>query len=228
MTQSKNPSRLIDRLDIYARARNLTDAQITRDCNLAVGTLGKSRKAEKDLSRRTAAAILSVYSEINPDWFTNGIGDMIRSADADVADLTTYPLIDCAAAECGRPGGLAVVAMEKDCERVAIPGIPGGTDFFIRATGYSMVNDARPELSIPPGALVGVARMTDPQIMHWGEVYLVATNDGFMIKRILQDSSPELVRCASYNKEEYPEFTLWKDEIIECGRITCVMPIYLR
>lgn len=227
MTAPKPSSRMIDRLDMFARSRNLTDAQITRDCRLAVGTLGKSRKEGKDLSKRTAAAILEFYTDLNPEWLINGESEMIRQATPVTDELVTYPLIDSTVAECGRAGGLSEAAMETDCERIAIPGLPHGTDFFIRASGYSMVNNDCPELSIPPGSFVGVARMGSASIMHWGEIYIVSTIDGIMIKRLMQDADPDYIRCVSYNKE-YPDFSIRKDEIIECGRITCVVPIYLR
>ena len=91
-----------------------------------------------------------------------------------------------------------------------------------------MTYPERPELSIPPGALVGVSKINERQSMRWGEVYMLSTVDGVVIKKLLQDDDAEFVRCSSYNREEYPEFRMRKDEILECGRITCVIPVYLR
>ena len=228
MTDKNNSStqRIIDRLDAYARFRNLTDAEITRECSLAVGTLGKSRKPGKDISRRVAAIFLDHYTDINRQWFMNGEGEMMR--DNRRPDFTTFPLIDTTRAECGRTGGLAEAALAENLPVVGLPGIPRETDFFIQATGYSMTYPERPELSIPPGALVGVSKINERQSIRWGEVYMVSTVDGVMIKKLLQDTDAEFVRCSSYNREEYPEFRMRKDEILECGRITCVIPVYLR
>ena len=200
-SQNQNNVRLIDRLGEYARFRNLNDARVTRDCQLAIGTLGKSRKPGKDLTRRVAEVILSTYSDLSRDWFLNGEGEMIQPRSE--IDFPTYPLIDTLKAECGRPGGLSEAAMEADCPIIGIPGVPRDTDFFVQASGYSMVNSERPELSIPPV-------------------------DGFLIKRLLQDEDSDYVRCASYNKSDFPEFRLPVNEIIECGRITCVVPVYVR
>lgn len=217
--------RLIDRLDEYARYKNLNDAKITRECELAVGTLGKSRKPGKDLTRRVAEVILEHYDDLSREWFLNGEGDMLQCTRI---EYQTYPLIDTLKAECGQPGGLSDSAMLAQCPLVGIPGVPRDTDFFVQATGYSMVNSERPELSIPPGSMVGVSKMNDRRFVRWGEVYLLSTVDGFIIKRLFQDEDTNFVRCASYNKSDYPEFRLPVSEIIECGRITCVVPIYIR
>ncbi len=225
-SQNQNNVRLIDRLGEYARFRNLNDARVTRDCQLAIGTLGKSRKPGKDLTRRVAEVILSTYSDLSRDWFLNGEGEMIQPRSE--IDFPTYPLIDTLKAECGRPGGLSEAAMEADCPIIGIPGVPRDTDFFVQASGYSMVNSERPELSIPPGSMVGVSKMKDRRFVRWGEVYLLSTVDGFLIKRLLQDEDSDYVRCASYNKSDFPEFRLPVNEIIECGRITCVVPVYVR
>lgn len=229
MSNIKNENsgeRLIDRLDAYARFKNLSDSIITREAGLAVGTLGKSRKAGKDLSRRTAELVLNVYTDLNRQWFLNGDGEMLVSMRA--PSFPVYPLIDTSSAECGQPGGLAEAALAESLPVVGIPGIPAETDFFIQSRGYSMINKTNPELSIPPGSLVGVSKLDDNTFLRWGEVYMLSTYDGVVIKRLLQDENPKYVRCASYNKEEYPEFRLGKDEILEIGRITCVVPVYLR
>lgn len=217
--------RIIDRFDEFARFRSLSDSIVTRDAGLAVGTLGKSRKQDKDLSRRSVELILNTYPELSRSWLLNGEGEMI-SAPKPVAD--GIPFIEATAAECGRAGGLSQAVMARDCPTVSIPGVPRDTDFFIRATGYSMVNDDAPELSIPPGALVGVTKLGRQPFMRWGEVYVISTPDGVMIKRLLEDADPDFVRCASYNSVNYPEFRIPAADILECGRITCVVPVFVR
>lgn len=217
--------RLIDRFDMYARFSSLTDAIVTKECGLAIGTMGKSRKPGKDISRRTAALLLEHYTDLNREWFLNGEGAMLRSQRTPVGAV--YPLIDMTKAECGRPGGLSDAIMSDTLPLISIPGVPRDTEFFIQASGYSMVNDTHPELSIPPGSFVGVSKIKEQPFMRWGDVYLVSTIDGLMIKRLLEDEDPEYVRCCSYNPS-YSDFRLHKNEILECARITCVMPVYLR
>ena len=224
---SQQEGRRIDRLDQYARVKNLNDNRITQDCGLSVGTLGKSRKPGKDLSVRTIQLILEKYQDINTNWFMTGEGDMFTPGKS--ADFPLYPLIDTTLADCGPSVGLSeAVANASDLPRIAIPGIPRDTEFFIQASGHSMINRENPDLSIPPGSMVGLARV-NAGIIRWGEAYALVTPDGVMLKRVLPDGNgQERVKCVSYNSTEFPEFTLSRDEIIDIARITCVVPVMVR
>ena len=218
--------RKIDRLDEFANYKNLNDNEITTTCGLGVGTIGKSRRQGKDLSKRIAQVILDHYPDLSREWFLTGQGEMLAPPKA--PDFPEYPLIDLAKAECGRPAGLSEAIMAEGLPKLAIPGVPSDTEFFIQTSGYSMINDNHPELSIPPGALVGLSRAVGPTI-RWGEVYALATADGIMIKRVLPDEKDrESVVCASYNSTDYPPFSIRKDEICDMARLTCVVPVFIR
>jgi hypothetical protein len=223
---STTPNRRIDRLDRYAAYKSLNDNQITKECGLAVGTLGKSRKPGKDLSRKTSAIILENYKDLDRIWFLTGEGEMFTQPNK--TTYPSYPLIDCATAECGKSFAIAYGVTSEELPRISIPNIPIETNFFIKASGYSMINTNRPELSIVPGAYVGLTKI-DNGFIRWGDVYALATTDGFMIKRVVADpTDPEMVKLVSYNSEEYPEFTMRKDEIFEFARITCIVTSYIR
>lgn len=224
---SMDNERMVDRLDRFMHRRNLTDAELTRECRLAIGTIGKSRKPGKDITRRVAHLVMERYEELNGDWLLYGEGEMITGTPRERRYV--YPLIDTAKAECGRPGGiLDAVGAGAELPSIEIPGIPSDTEFFIQATGFSMVNDENPQLSIPPGAMVGVSKLLNGGFIRWGEVYMLTTRDGVMIKRVLQDADREYVVCASYNEVAYPPFRVQKSDIVDCARITCVIPVIVR
>lgn len=226
MTKNSIPPRRIDRLDQFATYKSLNDNRITKECGLSLGTLGKSRKEGKDISLNTAGRILDTYPDLNREWFLNGRGSMLLLDTT--PDYTSYPLIDSSKAFCGKAAGLADAAKINDLPRIAIPGIPRETEFFIQATGHSMINPDNPELSIPPSSLVGLAKV-NTGIIRWGEVYAIVTNDGIMIKRLFPDNdNPNAVKCVSYNSNEFPDFTIPSEEIKEVARITCVVPVMIR
>lgn len=218
--------RKIDRLDRFAQFRNLNDNRITQECGLSIGTLGKSRKPGKDISRKTTEAILERYPEIDREWFVTGIGDML--ANQRKPEYPAYPYFDTDTAECGPAAGMADGIVTERLPRVAIPGVPRDTEFFIKARGYSMLDSERPELSIPPGALVGLAKVS-AGVIRWGETYALTTDDGIIIKRVLPDpDDSRLIRCVSYNREDFPEFAMPRADVREFARITCVVPVYVR
>lgn len=226
MLTSKSKERRIDRLDEYAHIKSINDNKITKDCGLSLGTLGKSRKPGKDISLNTARRILDAYTDLNREWLLTGRGPMFEY---DIKpDFVTYPLIDSSMAHCGRAAGLSQASKAEDLPRIAIPGVPRETEFFIEATGISMINTQNPGLSIPPTSLVGLSKI-NTGIIRWGEAYAILTNDGVMIKILMPDDDNEdNVRCLSYNESQFPEFVIPKDEIKEIARITCVVPVMLR
>lgn len=218
--------RRIDRLDKFAQMKNLNDNRITKECKLAVGTLGKSRKPGKDLSVKTAAKVLECYPDLNRKWFLTGEGNMLNINES--TGFALYPLIDSSKAECGKASGLAEAAMIENLPQIALPGIPRETEFFIQASGYSMLNRQNPDLSIPPASFVGLAKINSG-IIRWGEVYAIVTNDGIMLKRLFPDEEDKTaVKCVSYNSEEFPPFSIPFDDIREVARITCVVPVIVR
>lgn len=77
-----NTERCIDRFDKYMIYSGLNDNQVTKDAELSVGTIGKSRQENRDLSNRVLNKLLQVYPEINRVWLLTGEGQML------VADTT--------------------------------------------------------------------------------------------------------------------------------------------
>lgn len=217
--------RKIDRLDRFARYKGINDNQLTKQSGIAVGTLGKSRKPGKDMSGRTCRSILEAFPELSQAWLMEGKGEMLST------DLPHYPdgivFIDDVTAECGALTGTLDSTQYAQFPHVSLPGIPKDTEFFIRASGYSMINEERPEFSIPPGALVGVSRLKSGNI-SWGETYVMATPAGIMVKRVFPSDDKNKIRCVSYNSKDYPEFSVDREDILEVGRITCVVPVYIR
>lgn len=72
--------RKIDRFDKYMKAKGLNDNKVTVQVNLAVGTLGKSRKPNRDLSDKSVEQILNFYTDLNRVWLLTGEGEMLRAS----------------------------------------------------------------------------------------------------------------------------------------------------
>ena len=71
--------RVIENFTEYMAFKLLNNNQVTVDCGLAVGLLGKSQKGDFDLGRKTQKKILKVYTDINPTWLVTGDGPMLIS-----------------------------------------------------------------------------------------------------------------------------------------------------
>ena len=71
--------RIIERLDKYIKFNELNDNQITVNCELSVGLLGKARKGDSDLGKKAIDKILNFYQDINKTWLLTGEGSMLKS-----------------------------------------------------------------------------------------------------------------------------------------------------
>lgn len=58
-------------------------------------------------------------------------------------------------------------------------------------------------------------------MIEWGKAYVVSTRDGAVLKRLYDEG--ECIRCVSYNHEEYPDFLVNKNEILDVYRIVGVL-----
>jgi len=54
--------RIIDRFDKYMQIKGINDNQATIECGLSVGLLGKARKGDSDLGKKTMERILKKIS----------------------------------------------------------------------------------------------------------------------------------------------------------------------
>lgn len=70
----------IERFDKYMSFRGLNDNKVTKEINLSVGTLGKSRKIGRDLSDKVVEQILNFYVDLNKIWLLTGEGEMLNPA----------------------------------------------------------------------------------------------------------------------------------------------------
>lgn len=71
--------RRIERFDKYMETKGLNDNKVTNQLGFSVGTLGKSRKENRDISDRNIELILNFYTDLNRVWLLTGEGEMINS-----------------------------------------------------------------------------------------------------------------------------------------------------
>lgn len=74
-----NNMRIIDRLDLYMETKHINDNQITVNCSLSIGLLGKARKEGNDLGKKSIEKILNFYQDLNRVWILTGEGKMLNT-----------------------------------------------------------------------------------------------------------------------------------------------------
>lgn len=185
------------------------------------------------VSRRKLQAIKEAYPILNTDWLEKGEGDMLindntqtpaQTGEINQINNQAPNVFDDSVFECGFPAGESGAITQQSMKNVLIvPNAP--TDvLYVRAHGNSMVSrDA--SLSIPDGSFVAIRKLKT-NVIRWGEIYALATRDGLVIKRLLPDrENTEVVRCLSLNAEDYPEFELSKQDIIDIAIVVGVVTL---
>lgn len=89
-----------------------------------------------------------------------------------------------------------------------------------------MVNIADPVHSICHGSYIALRR-SQMNTVQWGEVYALATADGYIVKKIMPSDMENCVRCVSFNADEYPPFELSVNEIYDYAIVVGVATINL-
>ena len=104
---------------------------------------------------------------------------------------------------------------DYDCEKITSP--IKGADFAMEVTGDSM----SPEY--PSGSRVLIKKI-NPVFIEWGEVYVLDTPNGAVIKRIRKTDNPDEVECVSINPA-YQSYTIPGSFVRGWYRVLMVMAL---
>lgn len=74
-------------------------------------------------------------------------------------------------------------------------------DFAITVTGDSMYPD------YPHGSKVFIKKVNEKIFLQWGEVYVLDTENGIIIKKIHKTDDENIILCQSIN-QEFADFTI--------------------
>lgn len=182
----------IDRFDKYMEIKGLNDNKVTVQLGLSVGTLGKSRKPDRDLSDRVVEQILNFYTDINSIWLLTGEGEMLKDVEEPIStsEDNTIPLIPMSA-RAGYLNDFMLSVRERDCERVISPIVDA--DLAIQVAGDSM------EPEYPNGSIIVTKRIDTDLFIEWGKAYLLDTPNGAIVKILKPSERDGFIRCESTN-----------------------------
>lgn len=76
---------ITERLQKYMIQKNLNANKITVDAGLSVGLIGRAIKNDSGLNSDTIEKILIAYTDLNPEWFVSGSGEMLKSVNQTIS-----------------------------------------------------------------------------------------------------------------------------------------------
>lgn len=209
----------IERFDKYMKAKGLNDNKVTNNLGLSIGTLGKSRKENRDLSEKNIEKILNFYTDLNRTWLLTGEGSMFATepslAGFNEMEYTRVPLLPISA-QGGSLNDFVVSVSLQDCEKIISP--IKGADIAITISGDSMADE------YPNGSIVLAKRINERAFIDWGKVYVLDTCNGVVVKTLTPSEKENYVRCVSINPAPiYAPFEVALNDIYGVYRVMLCM-----
>ena len=209
----------IERFDKYMKTKGLNDNKVTNDLGLSIGTLGKSRKENRDLSEKNIEKILNFYTDLNRTWLLTGEGSMFTTepslAGFNEMEYTRVPLLPISA-QGGSLNDFVVSVSLQDCEKIISP--IKGADIAITISGDSMADE------YPNGSIVLAKRINERAFIDWGKVYVLDTCNGMVVKTLTPSEKEDCVRCVSINPNPiYAPFEVALNDIYGVYRVMLCM-----
>ena len=209
----------IERFDKYMKTKGLNDNKVTNSLGLSIGTLGKSRKENRDLSEKNIEKILNFYTDLNRTWLLTGEGSMFTTepslAGFNEMEYTRVPLLPISA-QGGSLNDFVVSVSLQDCEKIISP--INGADIAITISGDSMADE------YPNGSIVLAKRINERAFIDWGKVYVLDTCNGVVVKTLTPSEKEDCIRCVSINPDPiYAPFEVALNDIYGVYRVMLCM-----
>lgn len=174
-----------ERLIEFIEHKGISVAKFEKMCGLSNGYVNnlKGNYGGKKLDD-----ILTIFPELNRDWLLKGEGVMIYDKKESVKYTYLVPMSAAGGSLVGFDEG---GAMFDDCEKIVSP--IDDVDFALPVTGDSMY----PEY--PAGSRVLVKRFYPEKYIAWGNVYVIDTPNGIVIKEVQPANTDDRIVCHSHN-----------------------------
>lgn len=194
---------MLSRIKKYIDYKGISISAFEKSVGMSNASYGKSLKSGGTIGGDKLEKILTIYSDLNPEWLLTGNGNMLRSEIPIAVPASGgehgIPLIPIEAMA-GFARGEAQV-LEYECERYVVP-IFKEAEFLIQVKGSSMY----PKYN--SGDVIACKKLPLKDLFfQWNKVYVLDTIQGALIKRVKKGKDGDHVIAVSEN-EKYEPFEL--------------------
>lgn len=191
------------------------------------------------ISKDKAEKICRAYPEINLEYLLTGEGDLLNKgseeipekfdsiedshietsySDDDIPEKFISYLVPMAAMGGSLVGFEGEGVRREDCERVISP--IANIDLVVPVCGESM------EPEYPNGSKVYVRKINPNDFIDWGNVFVLDTTNGIIIKVVEESENENCVRCVSLNPSgRYKPFNVPKRTIRAMYRVMLCLAV---
>ena len=219
---TQNISPIKSRILQFAGTLNISKRGFYEKIGVSRGTL----ESKTGITEDVMAKFMAAYKEVSPEWLLTGHGSMLKEKSIQLADTetlnesgpeinSTVPLLP-VSARGGSLDDFVTSVRPEDCEKIISP--ISGVDFAIPVVGDSMA----PEY--PNGSTVLIKKINERAFIVRGQVYVLDTCNGSVIKKIMPGPDDESVTCVSLNSE-YPQFVVRFEDMFGMYRVMMLLAL---
>lgn len=189
--------RIID----YYESRGITCREFARTSGVNETTF---YRLDQEMQVKNIIKILKAYPDIDARELLLGEPCVTESEDGKKLPLLPFDAV---------AGRLSEnITDDIQTESISLPSrVTRGADFAIRVEGDSM------QPRFHSGEVLMVKKI-DPSFFQWGKIYVLATNQGCVVKR-LYPADEDSITCHSDNNEFYPDYKVKKSDIYGVGLV---------
>jgi len=211
---------LVIRIKKIIESEGLSPSAFAKKINFNQSNLSKVLNGNRKVPDKLITAILD-KTNVNRTWLLTGDGGAWNSKDATAeqifnSDRETRPRVPYTVQAGSLTEALEGVKI-SDCEQVPVINAFPKYDFTIIVKGNSM------EPKYEGGDEIACKRVDETSFIQWGKPHVLDTAQGLVLKRIYEDGNK--IRCSSYNSEEYPDFSIDKEEIYSISLVVGLIRI---
>lgn len=206
------------RLLLVIKELQLSQRKFEEQAKLSNGYI---RNLKASPSSAVLQKIFSAFPKINKDWVIYGNGDMFDkqtrpTSNTGIPQEKLVPLIP-VSSRTDRFDKFYLSVRREECKQLYSP--VNGADIAVPITEESMA----PEYS--NGSIVFLKKLDDNAFIEWGKVYMLNTNNGPIIKKLMPvGNDNSRVSCVSINPE-YPPFLVTLKDIYGVYKVLACLSI---
>lgn len=189
---------ILDRIKLYIDTKGISIAAFEKSVGMSNSSFSKSLKNNGAIGTDKLENILSVYSDISPEWLLTGQGDMLKeepslSVSMNPQEGTPYYDVDFLGGFDLQENSQAMVPALN-----IVANICPRAEMWCNITGHSM------EPTISHGDIIALHKCSVEDIQY-GEVYAVVLDTFRTVKILRKSSTPGMLKFVPVNKEEFDE-----------------------
>lgn len=189
---------ILDRIKLYIDTKGISIAAFEKSVGMSNASFSKSLKNNGAIGTDKLENILSIYSDISPEWLLTGQGDMLKeepslSVSMNPQEGTPYYDVDFLGGFDLQENSQAMVPALN-----IVANICPRAEMWCNITGHSM------EPTISHGDIIALHKCSVEDIQY-GEVYAAVLDTFRTVKILRKSSTPGMLKFVPVNKEEFDE-----------------------